>query len=659
MIPTSIFGQYLSSTRSLARASSLVFTDDVNSVDWNPAGLMHIAEWEIAATSFYAFHGSPSGPTFHSIGIGRQVADNQVIVFRVSPGLGSEFIVPASLALSDSSVHLTTTFEKKINYDEPLAFGYAVRFSRGWSTGLSLHYYNESLTETHYSIDSASSIHTSLVDYGRKTTTLDGGFIFAPESGWRFSATLKNFIHLRLKSDFPVEDEPYSLSTEAVLHGGIGYTGFRGVRLGFEVDSKLRALLGGEFRISSFLRGQTGFIVHGAYPFSLEAVTLGMGATFAGLQFDAAYLGFLQQQNRQGSADIGSFEQLGVGNIEYNAYTSDRISITGTAYFRSATSVVARIEYVDLTNDIYPVLRTTYAIQPVGKARVRNTSSSPVTVTASLHVPRFMDEATDSPEETIEPGMTAEIPLYAVFSEALTASTSLVVQEAEVRVRTFQQNRDDDHYQVRMLVHAKNDWNGEVALLPKFVTPDDGSVIRFTRSTLAGHKEELDSVPAGHLHFQQARLLFDAFTRSAVYVSDPQKSEDVVQYASETLASNSGDCDDLSVCFASLLASIGIRTAFVEVKPPETPGEGHVYVLFDTGISPREAGSLSGNPKRYVIRKTDPYHESLWIPVETTSMKQGFEEAWSMGAKEYYEEVEVQLGMIKGWVHLYDVLPNN
>src|SRR5262249_36055025 len=131
------------------------------------------------------------------------------------------------------------------------------------------------------------------------------------------------------------------------------------------------------------------------------------------------------------------------------------------------------------------------------------------------------------------------------------------------------------------------------------------------------------------------------------------------QYASETLALNTGDCDDLSVCYASLLSSIGIRTAFVEVKPPETPGEGHVYMLFDTGIAPRNGGSLSDNPKRYVIRRTDSTHESLWIPIETTAMKKGFEEAWSVGAKEYYDNVEVQLGIVKGWMRLFEVQPNN
>src|SRR5258707_9507574 len=42
-------------------------------------------------------------------------------------------------------------------------------------------------------------------------------------------------------------------------------------------------------------------------------------------------------------------------------------------------------------------------------------------------------------------------------------------------------------------------------------------------------------------------------------------------YPAETLQLNGGDCDDMSVCYSSLLASIGISTAFIDVIPPERP----------------------------------------------------------------------------------------
>jgi hypothetical protein len=140
-----------------------------------------------------------------------------------------------------------------------------------------------------------------------------------------------------------------------------------------------------------------------------------------------------------------------------------------------------------------------------------------------------------------------------------------------------------------------------------------------------------------------------------MYVSDPKQSSDYVQYPAETLRLRGGDCDDLSVCFVSLLSSIGISTAFVDVVPPERPEESHIYLLFDTGVDPKFGSHVSQNPKRYVVRKNRRGVETVWIPVETTAVARGFDEAWTRGAQEYFDDVEVGLGTIKGWVRIVDI----
>jgi hypothetical protein len=48
----------------------------------------------------------------------------------------------------------------------------------------------------------------------------------------------------------------------------------------------------------------------------------------------------------------------------------------------------------------------------------------------------------------------------------------------------------------------------------------------------------------------------------------------------------------------------------------------------------------------------------VWIPVETTAITEGFMKAWEQGAKEYFDEVEVGLGLVRGWVRLVDVPPS-
>jgi hypothetical protein len=111
----------------------------------------------------------------------------------------------------------------------------------------------------------------------------------------------------------------------------------------------------------------------------------------------------------------------------------------------------------------------------------------------------------------------------------------------------------------------------------------------------------------------------------------------------------------MTVCFVSLLSSIGVSTALIDVVPPGHPEQSHIYMLFDTGIEPRFGERLSDNPKRLIVRKNNVGKETLWLPIESTVITKGFEEAWSIGAQEYFNDVEANLGRVQGWVQIVDV----
>jgi hypothetical protein len=100
-----------------------------------------------------------------------------------------------------------------------------------------------------------------------------------------------------------------------------------------------------------------------------------------------------------------------------------------------------------------------------------------------------------------------------------------------------------------------------------------------------------------------------------------------------------------------------MNTAFVDVAPPQRLEDAHIFMLFDSEIPAAQANSVSDNPKRYVIRKNERGEETVWIPVETTAITEGFEKAWELGAREYFDYVEVGLGAVRGWVHVVDVGP--
>jgi hypothetical protein len=99
---------------------------------------------------------------------------------------------------------------------------------------------------------------------------------------------------------------------------------------------------------------------------------------------------------------------------------------------------------------------------------------------------------------------------------------------------------------------------------------------------------------------------------------------------------------------ASVLESIGIDVAFVDVKEMRGSGESHVYILFDTGIEKKFANVLTENEKRYFIMRNRNGVETIWLPIETTLIREGFEKAWEVGARQFYNDFEINFGHLKG-----------
>ena len=98
-----------------------------------------------------------------------------------------------------------------------------------------------------------------------------------------------------------------------------------------------------------------------------------------------------------------------------------------------------------------------------------------------------------------------------------------------------------------------------------------------------------------------------------------------------------------------------MSVAFVDVVPPSQPNDAHIYMLFDTGIPAERSSLVSDNPKRFIIRPNDQGKETVWIPIETTVITSGFDEAWNVGAKEYYDDVTIKFGLARGWVKIIDL----
>ncbi|MDZ7263121.1 MAG: PorV/PorQ family protein [candidate division KSB1 bacterium] len=133
-----------------------------------------------------------------------------------------------------------------------------------------------------------------------------------------------------------------------------------------------------------------------------------------------------------------------------------------------------------------------------------------------------------------------------------------------------------------------------------------------------------------------AAALFDAMGMIGIkYQEDPvnpfssisrsQHAIDYIKYPAELLTQKSGDCDDLTVLYASLLEYCGIKTALLSMRR-------HITLMFDTGIHQRNWGILPLGDSLVVVKD-----KTLWVPIEVTAIGKPFLMAWREGGKRYRE----------------------
>jgi len=383
--------------------------------------------------------------------------------------------------------------------------------------------------------------------------------------------------------------------------------------------------------------------------------SLGCSWVVGPVELEASYLHFTNHTQRGGTIASSSFSGSALRELMMSPFSPNRVSLGMALSLGSIHEQQVRIEGIEIFSSIFPASAQVSAYRPFGRVHVKNVGSTLLEAKASMFIDGYMDDATESAPVTVNPGEEADLPLLAVFNERLQRQTAAVVKDATVVVSSQGGAVAEDRSQARVIMRGRNDWDGKVENLRFFVRTESPDVLRTGRDILLRARDSLSQTPAPLDLFRKAQLLFDAFAGKLVYVNDPRLSPDFVQYPDETLRLRGGDCDDMTVCFASLLGSIGIATAFVDVVPPDHPDQAHIYLMFDTGVAPEQSSLIAGNPKRYVLRRNRDGHETVWIPVETTAIMKGFQEAWHTGAQEYYDDAVLSLGLARGWIKVVNL----
>jgi hypothetical protein len=304
-------------------------------------------------------------------------------------------------------------------------------------------------------------------------------------------------------------------------------------------------------------------------------------------------------------------------------------------------------------NDIYPAYQQFYTTFPIALVSVENLAGHPIEVNINGLVKGYSQRKKESGFISVKAGETKDIPVTVYFNRKLLEHNGddTVILDMEVEVRTATMHRET--LSAPIVIHSRNAWNGDMAMLPRFLTPEAEEVRSFSGKVVLG----LGNVETGLENFSRASALFDALSAMNIrYLPDPNipfYQDDRVQFAEETLQIRSGDCDDLAVLYASLLESVGIETAFVEVQNPDAE-LAHIYLLFNSGLTAADGFLLTDNEKRYILRENSTGQSMIWIPVETTLLAEGFQQAWNTAALDYLQEGVLGNGLADGWVKVID-----
>lgn len=99
---------------------------------------------------------------------------------------------------------------------------------------------------------------------------------------------------------------------------------------------------------------------------------------------------------------------------------------------------------------------------------------------------------------------------------------------------------------------------------------------------------------------------------SYAQLSENETATDYLQFPVQTLDYQTGDCDDMSILYSSMLEAVSVETAFIT-----TPG--HIYIAFNLGLNKKQAQRIFSNTENIIFMEGKG-----WIPVEVTALKAVF-----------------------------------
>ncbi|MFA6506729.1 MAG: tetratricopeptide repeat protein [Treponemataceae bacterium] len=286
---------------------------------------------------------------------------------------------------------------------------------------------------------------------------------------------------------------------------------------------------------------------------------------------------------------------------------------------------------------VFAAMQSYYLKHPIGSITLTNIDKKPIRdVNVSFFQAGFMDSPTAvAGIDELQPGVSKEIGILASYNQSVFTTEGVTPLTGEVIVTYLSGNRPAEQrqsisYDLQDKTAISWDDDRKVAA---FVTPADSALKNYASFIRQAVKDE---ILTGYCDpVQYAMQLFYALKEIGILyqpdpvmpftkVQDNPMTIDSVSLPRETLKRITGDCDDLTALYASMLEVAGIESAFITVP-------GHIYAALNTKVPARNFASV--HPERSMTIVVDG---ELWVPVEITMIgTSSFLDAWRKAGAEY------------------------
>lgn len=311
--------------------------------------------------------------------------------------------------------------------------------------------------------------------------------------------------------------------------------------------------------------------------------------------------------------------------VSTDGIESDRAVIK--AVTKAATRPPVEIE-IEKISDVFSNSYKIYENEGIGVIRVVNNTPEVIShLKLSFTMQNFMDFPSETALENVPPGRSLAIGIKAVFNNRILQVTEDTPVQTEIQATYYRGQKPitiTRSHTINVYDKHRMMWDTRERFAA-FITPKDPAIMEFVRSIVTQYGEADNPLMI-------AGVLFDSLgALSMKYIADPSNpyqiiswktdTVDYIQYPRETLARNSGDCDDLVGLFAAALESIGVRTVVLDVP-------GHMFMMFASSIP--DLPGIDTMDGMLVA-----FDGQLWVPLEMTMVGKQFMNAWEAGSKQY------------------------